>query len=61
MTLPAGMTVSPSAADGLQACSNEQFGLGTEFGAGSKHTEPAKLASCPLASQIGTVEVNTPL
>jgi uncharacterized repeat protein (TIGR01451 family) len=25
MTLPAGMTVSPSAADGLQACSNAQF------------------------------------
>ena len=61
MTLPAGMTVSPSAADGLQACSDAQFGLGTEFGPGSQHTEPAKPASCPLASQIGTVEVFTPL
>jgi hypothetical protein len=61
MTLPAGMTVSPSAANGLQACSNAQFGLGTEFGPGSAHTEPAKPASCPLASQIGTVEVFTPL
>ena len=61
MTLPAGMTVSPSAADGLQACSNAQFGLGTEFGPGSQHSEPAKPASCPPASQIGTVEVFTPL
>jgi hypothetical protein len=61
LKLPPGMTVSPSAADGLQACSNAQFGLGTEFGPGSKHTEPAKPASCPLASQIGTVEVFSPL
>ena len=73
MTLPAGMTVSPSAADGLQACSNAQFGLGTEFGprrktkkAAEEQTEhfveaPPKPASCPLASQIGTVEVFTPL
>jgi hypothetical protein len=61
MALPAGMTVSPGASDGLQACSNAQFGLGTEFGPGSAHTEPAKPATCPLASQIGTVEIFTPL
>jgi uncharacterized repeat protein (TIGR01451 family) len=61
VTLPAGVTLSSSAADGLQACSNAQFGLGTEFGLGSEHSEPAKPASCPLASQIGTVEVFTPL
>ena len=61
MKLPAGMTVSPSAADGLQACSDAQFGLGTEFGPGSAHSEPAKPASCPLSSQVATVEVFTPL
>jgi hypothetical protein len=68
VTLPAGMTLSPSAADGLQACSNAQFGLGTEFATaevplppGVKPTEPARPASCPLDSQIGTVEVFTPL
>jgi uncharacterized repeat protein (TIGR01451 family) len=61
MKLPAGLTASPSAADGLQACSNAQFGLGTEFGPGSQHTEPAKPASCPPASQVGTFEVFTPL
>jgi hypothetical protein len=54
VTLPEGMTVDPSAADGLQACSNAQFGLGST-------SEPAEPAACPLASQIGTVKVITPL
>ncbi len=68
MTLPAGMTISPAAADGLQACTNADFGLGTEFEAGGvklpsgmKPTEPANPAHCPAASQVGTVEVFTPL
>jgi len=64
MTLPEGMTASPSAADGLEACSNAQFGLGTEFGPGAPKVVPepaAKAASCPAASQIGAVEVFTPL
>jgi hypothetical protein len=54
VTLPEGMTVDPSAADGLQACSNAQFGLGST-------SEPAEPAACPLASQVGTVKVTTPL
>jgi hypothetical protein len=54
VTLPEGMTVDPSAADGLQACSNAQFGLGSTV-------EPAEPASCPSASQIGTVKIVTPL
>ena len=54
VVLPAGLNVSPSAADGLQACSNAQFGLGATV-------EPASPAQCPGASQIGTVEVFTPL
>jgi hypothetical protein len=54
VTLPEGMTVDPSAADGLEACSNAQFGLG-------ETSEPAEVASCPLASQIGTAKVVTPL
>jgi hypothetical protein len=64
MKLPEGMTASPSAAHGLQACSNAQFGLGTEFGPGAPKIvpePPAKAAECPVASQIGTVEVFTPL
>jgi hypothetical protein len=54
VTLPEGMTVDPSAANGLQACSNAQFGLGSTV-------EPAEPAACPLASQVGTVKVTTPL
>ena len=54
VTLPEGMTVDPSAANGLQACSDAQFGLGSTV-------EPVEPAACPLASQIGTVKVVTPL
>ena len=54
VTLPAGVTVDPSAADGLEACSNAQFGLGSTV-------EPAVPAACPAASRIATVKVVTPL
>jgi hypothetical protein len=50
VTLPQGMTISPSSADGLQACSEAQIALFS--------TEPA---TCPEASAIGTVTVHTPL
>jgi hypothetical protein len=48
--LPAGLTLNPSAATGLGACSEAQIGLGS---AG----EP----TCPGSSKIGSVEVSTPL
>ncbi len=48
--LPSGTTISPSAANGLQACSEGQFGL-KSGGAGN----------CPTSSSIGEVEVVTPL
>lgn len=50
VTLPAGMAVSPSAANRLQACGLGQIGL-----------ENANAPSCPDASKVGTVEVVTPL
>jgi len=50
VTLPQGLAVNPSSADGLAGCTPAQAGAGT--------TEPA---TCPPASQIGTVEVETPL
>jgi hypothetical protein len=50
VTLPAGMALSASAADGLGGCSDAQLGLKV-LGA----------ASCPDSSKIGTVEVTTPL
>jgi hypothetical protein len=50
VTLPEGMSVSPSAAGGLAACSDAQLDLST--------TDPVR---CPEASKIGSVEVETPL
>jgi hypothetical protein len=48
--LPDGMTLSPGAADGLAACSDEQFGV-----------KSLAAATCPDASKIGAIEVTTPL
>jgi hypothetical protein len=53
VTLPVGMTINPSQAEGLATCSEAQLKAetaGSPFGAG-----------CPAASKIGTVEVETPL
>jgi hypothetical protein len=72
MTLPAGMTSSPSAADGLQACTNAKFWPSQKeeqeeaeakvpVEEAAEHREPAVAAKCPPKSQIGTVEVFTPL
>ena len=48
-TLPTGMGLNPSAANGLQACTDGQFGKGTR-----------NPIACPEESRVGTVEVNTP-
>jgi hypothetical protein len=50
VTLPEGTGVSLSASDGLLACTEAEMGLGL----------PAAV-TCPEASKIGTVEVQTPL
>ena len=50
VTLPAGMSVSPSAAYGLQSCSPAQIGM-----------DNAAPPTCPNASQLGTVQVISPL
>ncbi len=50
VSFPEGTSVSPSAANGLQACTEAQIGLNT----GSPVT-------CPDASKLGTVEITTPL
>jgi hypothetical protein len=50
VTLPAGVQLSPAAADGLSSC--EQGAVGLE-------TDEASL--CPEDSKVGTVEITTPL
>ncbi|HEY0392755.1 MAG TPA: hypothetical protein VGC63_13715 [Solirubrobacterales bacterium] len=49
VSLPPGMGVNPSAAPGLQACSDAQFGKGTR-----------NPVACPPGSKIGTVAIDTP-
>lgn len=50
VTLAPGMTIDPSSADGLAACSDAQLGLGQEG-----------VATCPDASKLGALELRTPL
>jgi hypothetical protein len=50
VALPAGVALNPAAADGLQACSEEQVALSVD-GA----------ASCPEAAKVATLEIKSPL
>lgn len=58
--LPPGLTLNPSSANGLEACTPEQFGLTTPIGVAPIHTTAAP-ATCPAAAKIGAVEIDTPL
>jgi hypothetical protein len=75
VTLPAGMQLSPSASDGLQACSNAQIGFeryeelnhsGTQTmifkpKLYNPTTQQEEATLCPDASKIATVKITTPL
>lgn len=50
VTLPEGTTLNPSSADGLQGCTDAQFGFGSN--------EPAR---CPDGSKVGTVRFEVPI
>ena len=50
VSLPTGATLNPSAANGLSSCSPAQIGL-----------DNAEVPTCPEASKLGTVEIQTPL
>ena len=50
VTLPEGMTLDPSAAHGLQACTAAQIAIGT-----------TERVTCPEASKVGTVTIETDL
>jgi hypothetical protein len=59
VTLPEGLLVNPSSADGLGACSEAEVGYrGMVEGRNAFSAEPA---TCPDAAKVGTVEVDTPL
>ncbi len=60
MTLPEGMTVNPSSANGLGACSPGEIGLTSPVGQAHAIFNGAD-ATCPDSSKLGTVEVDTPL
>ncbi|HEY1690309.1 MAG TPA: hypothetical protein VGF95_15750 [Solirubrobacteraceae bacterium] len=50
VTLPEGLVLNPSAADGLLSCSTDQISL-----------DGAVAATCPEAAKVGTVTIHTPL
>ena len=55
--LPAGLSVSPSSASGLEGCSD----LASDPAGDQVHYDTTEPATCPLASKIGTAVVTSPL
>jgi hypothetical protein len=60
VTLPPGLLVNPSSADGLDGCSPAEIGLTTPVGQ-TNTSFSADPPNCPDASKVGDVEVHTPL
>ncbi len=56
VTLPPGLTLNPSSANGLAGCSSAQIGIDPSTGVADGN-QP----NCPDASRVGDVEVDSPL
>jgi hypothetical protein len=62
VTLPEGVHLNPSGADGLEACSESQIGFEKVADDGTDLFTPSlPEPSCPKASKIGTVEFKVPV
>jgi len=61
VTLPQGVELSPSAANGLAACSEAQIGFEGFNSALQINEFSTEEASCPDASKLGVVHIKTPL
>jgi hypothetical protein len=63
VTFPQGVTLNPSAADGLQACSEGEIGFLGARGPQEELLFTPTLGEpfCPDAAKVGTVEIKTPL
>jgi hypothetical protein len=62
VTLPQGLSVNPSAANGLQSCSEAQVGyLGSGFPSPNPIRFDEAAVKCPDASKLGTVGIKSPL
>jgi hypothetical protein len=59
VTLPPGLVLNPSSANGLEACTPGQVGLTTPVGDRNPKFNLAK-PSCPSGAEIGSVEIDTP-
>ncbi len=61
LTLPAGVQLSPSAANGLEACSEPQIGFAGFNQASETNEFTSAPAGCPDGSKVGLVRIRTPL
>ncbi len=61
VTLPEGVQLSPSAANGLEACSEAQVGFTGVNQATQTDEFNTAPVGCPDASKVGTVKIKTPL
>jgi hypothetical protein len=60
VTLPAGVRVNPSSADGLGSCTPAQVGLTTPVGEEHAHFSD-DAGNCPENAKIGSLSIETPL